>query len=269
MSCRTERPSARLLRVSDQPLASEPRRNGIQVISRVADVLRALEHAPDGLSLSELALAVAIPKSSVHRLVSALEAEDFVTPAGVGKIHLGSGIARLGAATRDGLRDQIRPFLVRLHQQLEDTVDLAVLDGSNARFIDHIPAPHRLRAVSAVGAAFPLYCTANGKALLAAMPEEQASALLPARLPALTEHTITARKDLWAELDRIRAERVAYDREEHTLGICALGAIIRDPYGPVAAISVPVPAQRFAGNEHDLAKALLQACDECSELLGA
>lgn len=255
--------------MAEQPAAAEARRNGIQVVARVGDVLRALERAPDGLSLSELALAVGMAKSTVHRLVSALEAEEFVTPAGAGKIHLGRGIARLGAATRGGLRDHIRPFLVRLQQELEETVDLSVLDAASVRFIDHIPAPHRLRAVSAVGATFPLYCTANGKAFLAAMPEEQASALLPARLPALTDQTITARKDLWAELNRVRAEGVAYDREEHTDGICAVGAIVRDPYGPVAAISVPVPAQRFEGNEGTLVRGLLRACDGCSVALGA
>lgn len=255
--------------MTEQRLAKEPRRNGIQVIARVGDVLRTLERAPDGLSLSELSIAVGLPKSTVHRLVSALEAEDFVTPAGAGKIHLGRGIAQLGAATRDGLRDQMHPFLVRLHQELQETVDLAVLDGSLARFIDHIAAPHRLRAVSAIGAAFPLHCAANGKAILAAMPEEQAAELLPARLPSLTDNTITARKDLWEELDRIRVSGVAYDREEHTLGICAVGAIVRDPYGPVAAISVPVPTQRFVGSETMLAAALTRTCAACSAELGA
>jgi DNA-binding IclR family transcriptional regulator len=249
--------------------ASEPRRSGIQVVSRVADVLRALARSPEGLGLSELALAVGMPKSTVHRLVAALELEEFVSPARAGKIQLGRGIARLGAATRDGVRDQIRPFLLRLHQQLEETVDLSVIEGSAARFIDHIPAPHRLRAVSAIGALFPLHCTANGKALLAAMPEEQASAVLPTRLPALTPKTITSRRELWAQLAQIREDGVAHDREEHTLGICAVGAVVCDPYGPVAAISVPVPTQRFIGNEAELARVLLETCRACSIELGA
>lgn len=255
--------------MAEQRSAAEGRRNGIQVVARVGDVLRALEQAPEGLSLSELALAAGMPKSTVHRLVSALEAEDFVTPPAAGKVRLGRGIARLGAAVRGGLREQIRPFLLRLHQELDETVDLAILDGSTVRFIDHIPAPHRLRAVSAVGAEFPLHCTANGKALLAAMSEEEANALLPARLPARTEHTITSRRELWAELEHVRAERVAYDREEHTIGISAVGAVIEDPYGPVAAISVPVPVQRFSGNEQTVSRHLLQICAECSEMLGA
>jgi DNA-binding IclR family transcriptional regulator len=237
-------------------------------VARAADVLRALSDAPDGLSLSELAAAVAMPKSTVHRLVSALEIEEFVTPARRGKIHLGRGIARLGAATRDGLRDEVRPFLLKLHHELEETVDLSVLEGGGARFIDHIPAPHRLRAVSAVGASFPLHCTANGKALLAAMAEGEVVAVLPARLPALTPNTITSRKELWKELQRVRADGVAYDREEHTLGICAVGAVINDPYGAVAAVSVPVPAQRFMGNEAALAQVLFRVCADCSHALG-
>jgi DNA-binding IclR family transcriptional regulator len=249
-------------------VAPESRRSGIQVVARVADVLRALAGAPDGLSLSELALSVELPKSTVHRLVSALESEEFVGAASSGRLRLGRGIARLGAATRDSLRDQIRPFLLLLHEQLDETVDLSVHDGAGVRFIDQLSAPHRLRAVSAVGATFPLHCTAPGKAFLAVMTREERSAALPTRLPALTPETITSRKQLWEELDRVRAEGVAYDREEHTLGICAVGALVRDPYRAVAAISVPVPAQRFAGNEVELARAVVDVCDECSRQLG-
>jgi DNA-binding IclR family transcriptional regulator len=249
-------------------VAPESRRSGVQVIERVADVLRALAAAPDGLSLSELALSVEMPKSTVHRLVSALESEEFVATAPSGRLRLGRGIARLGAATRDSLRDQVRPSLLRLHQQLDETVDLSVLDGVSVRFIDQLSAPHRLRAVSAVGAAFPLHCTAPGKAFLAAMSKGELRAALPARLPALTPETITSRKELWEELDRVRAEGVAYDREEHTLGICAVGAVVRDPNRVVAAISVPVPAQRFAGNEVKLARAVVEVSGDCSRQLG-
>jgi DNA-binding IclR family transcriptional regulator len=259
----------KLVRVTDQTLTPDSRRNGIQVVARVGELLRALERAPAGLTLSELAADLGMPKSTVHRLISALEAEEFVTPARLGRVRLGRGIARLGAATRGGLREQLRPFLIRLQQDVDETVDLSVLDAHTIRFIDQVPAPHRLRAVSAVGAAFPLHCTANGKALLAAMPEEQVRALLPARLPALTVHTITTRKDLWSELEEIRVTGVAVDREEHSLGICAVGAAIWDPYGPVAAMSIPVPALRFEGHEARLGEALGRVTHECSEQLGA
>jgi DNA-binding IclR family transcriptional regulator len=113
-----------------------------------------------------------------------------------------------------------------------------------------------------------MHCCAPGKAFLAAMSKAELAGALPRRLPALTPNTITSRKELWEVLDRVRADGVAYDREEHTLGICAVGAVVRDPYRALAAISVPVPAQRFAGNEAELAGALVEVCGECSRQLG-
>ena len=122
-------------------------------------------------------------------------------------------------------------------------------------------------AVSAIGARFPLYCTANGKALLAALPVDRALALLPARLPRLTPHTIATRAALLRELEQIRAGGVAFDRQEHTEGICAVGAAVLNAEGPVAAISLPVPTPRFRGSEKRYARAVAAAAREASRLL--
>lgn len=249
------------------PTEAAASRSGLQLIARAADVLRALERTPQGAGLSELALAVGLPKSTVHRLVGALEAEDFVSSSD-GRIRLGRGLARLGAATRSGVRDALHVWLLRLAQEVDETVDLSVLDGVSMRFIDQVPSTRRLRAVSAVGACFPLHCTANGKALLAALPVEQAAAILPPRLQPLTRATITSRRELWTELGRVRETGVAYDREEHTEGICAVGAVVRDAFGVAAAISVPVPAQRFHQREQELSERVLEICAGATKALG-
>jgi DNA-binding IclR family transcriptional regulator len=238
------------------------RDGGVQVITRAADILRALDDVPAGLSLSEIAERVGLAKSTVHRLVVALEAEGFVISASPnGRARLGPGLAVLAAAATGDLVGHLRPHLLELATGLEETVDLAVLDGDDVLFIDQIAAPRRLRAVSAIGARFPLYCTANGKALLAAQPREEASQLLPARLPGRTPATITSRTRLWEELDEVRRTGVAYDREEHTLGICAVGASVRDRLGHLVAITVVVPTQRFTRNEARLAERLLETRD--------
>ena len=122
--------------------------------------------------------------------------------------------------------------------------------------------------LSAVGASFPLHCTANGKALLAALPGDEALALLPARLERLTPSTIVARAALLDELARIRCDGVAVDREEHTVGICAVGAVVHDTTGPAAAISVPVPTPRFAGNEARYTAAVRAAAAAATAVLG-
>lgn len=243
-------------------------RPGIQAIARAGSVLRALERSPEGLTLQELSAAVELPKSTVHRLVAALTTEELVGTAPGGRIRLGGGLARLGAATRQALGHDLMPVLQQLHSGLDETVDLAVLDGTVARFVEQLPAPHRLRAVSAVGAAFPLHCTANGKALLAALPEHEALALLPARLERFTPSTITRRDELIDHLAQIREAGVAIDREEHTEGICAVGAAILDAAGaPVAAISVPVPTPRFRGAENRYVEALTSAATAAAERL--
>ncbi|HSS03953.1 MAG TPA: IclR family transcriptional regulator [Solirubrobacterales bacterium] len=246
---------------------SAPRRHGVQTIARAAAVLRALERAPHGLGLGEIATAVELPKSTVHRLVAALAEEDLIAQEPGGKVRLGGGIARLAAAGREALSERLRPILLELRRDLDETVDLAVLDGAAVRFVDQIPAPRRLRASSAAGEVFPLHCSANGKALLAAMPEEQTLALLPRRLPRLTPHTIVSRDELRVELAQIRREGVALDHEEHTEGICAAGAVVIDASGPVAAISVPVPVQRFRGEEERIAERVKGAASTGSELL--
>lgn len=248
---------------------TDSHRRGVQSIARAGRLLRALEAAPDGLGLVELATAVELPKSTVHRLVGALASEGLVRAGGGGHVTLGPLLERLAAATRLTLPERVRPALEALRAELQETVDLAVLDGAELRFVDQLPAPHRLRAVSAVGESFPLHCSANGKALLAALPRERALALLPARLPRLTPATLVSRAALEAELDAIRAGGgVAFDREEHTEGICAVGAAVRDASGaPVAAVSVPVPTPRVRRAERRLARAVLGAAADAERLL--
>jgi DNA-binding IclR family transcriptional regulator len=242
---------------------------GVQVIARAAQILRALDGEPNGLSLSQLSERLALPRSTVHRVVSALAAEGLLAAASPnGRVRLGPEIARLALASRRELRLELRPYLQRLFDTLNETVDCAVLDGDHVRFIDQIAAPHRLRAVSSVGATFPLHCTANGKALLAELTPEEVARVLPTRLRRCTDATITVRADLMTELDKIRETKVAFDREEHTTGISAAGIAIRDPFGALAAISVPMPTQRFGGREAEIAEALTSVRSDILRGLG-
>jgi DNA-binding IclR family transcriptional regulator len=232
---------------------------GIQVIFRVGNILRVLREHPEGLNPSQLAKEVKLPRSTVHRIISALESERLIdlNPSN-GHIRLGLGLVSLAAAVDSDLRRELRPFLEQLYLAVDETIDLAVLSGEQLLFVDQVAAPHRLRAVSGIGMTFPLYCTANGKAMLAALPREQIERILPQELPSFTQRTITDRARLLEEIEQIRTELVAFDREEHTLGICAVGVAIQRPGGRLAAISIPAPSIRFYGNEQKLATALLE-----------
>lgn len=233
-------------------------RSGVQVVRRVAQILTALRDDPAGLSLSQIASRTGLARSTVHRLVNALESEEFVSSASPsGRFRLGSAVAALAQSSNRDVVLTYHPLLSELSRTLNETVDLAVLEYDQVRFVHQLAASqHRLRAVSAIGALFPAYCTANGKALLATLPDEDLIRLLPARLQATSEHTVTDRDALLSELADVRRTHVAFDREEHTEGICAVGATVVDFSGRPLGISVPMPAQRFYGNEERLADAL-------------
>lgn len=242
--------------------ASEPRRSdGVQVVQRVARILTALKDDGAGLSLSQIARRVDLPRSTVHRLILALEAERLVAPASAsGGYRLGPALAGLAVVSEQGLVLAAHQFLVELSHEIDETVDLSVLRHDLVLFVDHIDAPHRLRAVSSLGALFPAHCTANGKALLASLPNDRLERLLPDRFPQLTPNTITSRSRLLAELGTVRELGIAFDREEHTLGIGAVGIAVAGAAGELAAVSIPVPAQRFYGNEERLSRSLVATC---------
>ncbi len=239
---------------------AERDRAGVQVIRRAAQILDALKDAPTGLSLSQVAARTGLARSTVHRLLGALELESFVVAlSSGGRYRLGPAISALAAAGQRDYFLDFYPVMTRVSREVKETVDLAVLEHDHVRFAHQIAAMHRLRAVSSVGAMFPAHCTANGKALLAELPDDQIRRLLPERLDQLTPNTISDREDLILSLETIRETGIALDLEEHPLGIAAVGVALSDSEGHTVAITVPMPAQRFYGNEEATAKALLSA----------
>jgi DNA-binding IclR family transcriptional regulator len=250
-------------------MAGRRAQNGVQVIERAARILRELAEFPDeGLSLNSLAERSGLARSTVHRLVAALQTETFVVPASPGgRVKLGPGLVALAVIASPDLAREIHPWAARLSHEINETVDISVLQHDQVLFVDQVAAPRRLRAVSAVGSLFPAHCPAPGKALLATLRDDQVAQLLPPKLESLTPNTITSRDDLLAELETVRRTRIAYDREEHTPGICAVAGVVRDASGRVASISVPMPAQRFYGHERKLAETLLRMCGEIDRAL--
>jgi len=125
-----------------------------------------------------------------------------------------------------------------------------------------------LTAISAVGVSFPLHSSANGKAMLAAMADDDIAKLTRRlRLTAVTPNTITSWDQLEREIEQIRSQGIAFDREENSLGICAVSVAIRSSIGELAAISIPVPTQRFTETEAELTKVLIAHRDRLQKRL--
>ncbi len=250
--------------------ASTAGSSGIQVIARAAAILRALEDEPQGLSLGQLAERVGLPRSTVQRIVGALASEHLLIAASPGAgVKLGPALVRLASSADVRMERLLRPVLAKLSSSLKETVDLSALKGHEVIFIDQIPGAHRLRAVSAIGESFPLHCTANGKALLSLLSDEKWTRLVTRHLRAFTPYSITHLESLKREVEDCRRSHIAYDREEHTEGITAIGTALLDPLGRPLAISIPVPTTRFARLESRLVTELLRARGEIESLLTA
>jgi DNA-binding IclR family transcriptional regulator len=219
-------------------------RNGIQVIARAASVLRALKGAHDGMSLGQIAERVGLPRSTVQRIVGALQAERLVIASSSGAgVRLGPELHALAEAARYSIVETLRPLLQAMSDETGETVDLAVLRGQRMIFIDQIPGTHRLRTVSSVGEAFPLTTTANGKACLALMSDDEVERL--ARAEWTRAHSVRDKAKFMKEIHGIRESGIAFDIDEHTNGISAVGIGFTDWKGDLYAISVPAPSARF------------------------
>ncbi len=249
-------------------IVEKPQSNqGVQVISRAADILRALKNEHKGLSLGQIADRVGLPRSTVQRIVNALQAERFVMASSAeGGFRLGPELQSLAEAGRINIAEMIRPLLSRLAKETGETVDLAVYRQDHMVFVDQVVGTHRLRTVSAVGEAFPLSNTANGKAALAMLGDDAAASLVARELKEMPEPRRPL-SDIIREIEEVRVDRVAYDLNEHTDGISAIGAAFRDPNGLIYAISIPVPSHRFDGKKDRLRQALAKTLKEVTGAL--
>ena len=239
---------------------------GIQVIARAAAVLRALRDDTTGMSLGQIAEKVGLPRSTVQRIVGALQEERLVIASGAGgSIRLGPEISALAESTRYSVVEECRLTLSELSARLGETVDLSVLRGAVMIFLDQVPGTHRLRAISSVGEVFPLTTTANGRAALARLPPSQALRLAADEW---ARRGIVAQPEAFsALLDQVRLTGLAFDLDEHTDGISAVGAAFTDRAGEIHAISVPIPSTRFAARRADVEQAVSVAVARIGRLL--
>ena len=241
-----------------------------QSIERAAAILSALESAPQGRSVTEIADEVGLARFTVHRTLKALERVQFVAVVSAqGGFRLGPALMRLAVSSSSWIIAMVHPRLEELSSKIDETVDLAVLAGRYVRFIDQVQAAHRLQAVSQVGLDFPLHCTANGKAILAELDDAAIERLVGRHLEALTASSHTDIAALLAELESVRSRGFAFDQEEHHEGICAIGTVIHNPHGLSLAVSVPIPAPRFADRRDDVAERLLETRARIEEELGS
>jgi DNA-binding IclR family transcriptional regulator len=209
--------------------------------------------------LREIATALRAPRSSTYALLRTLVNREWVKTDISGNFYsLGIRSLLVGTSFLDA-DPHVRAVtaeLARLAEQLDETVHMARIDGTNVVYLATQESHQYLRANSRVGRRLPAYATSLGKAILA----ERTTADIPDELAPLTAHTITDRDQLVRELDEVREQGYATDDEENSLGLRCFGFALRYSSPVTDAISCSVPIARLTPQrELDIIEALSAA----------
>ncbi|KWX04559.1 hypothetical protein TH66_07635 [Carbonactinospora thermoautotrophica] len=186
--------------------------------------------------LADIAAATGLPKSTVHRILQTLIGHGFAVSGGAGEYRPGPRVLTLAGQVmaRWDPAQAATPLLRALHDRTGLTVHLAMLAGDEAVYVEKIEGRLPYQLASRVGMPLRLHCTAIGKAILAALAEEEARVILDrAGMERHTPRTVTDPDTLLAQLRQIRARGFAVDDEENEPGVRCVGAAVRDHLGRV------------------------------------
>jgi DNA-binding IclR family transcriptional regulator/sugar lactone lactonase YvrE len=231
--------------------------DGTGSLEKALDVLEAVGASSEGLSQAALTARLALPRTTVYRLLATLVARGLLRRDPLRKVYcLGFRcfeMARQAYATPD-LVAAAASELRTLRDLTGETSYLATLDGQEVISLDRFDGAHSERSAAALGQRKPVHCTSQGKAILAALEPQARDALLrELNLKPMTPHTISDRRRLQAELKITAARGWSIDDEEIVLGVRCVGAPVVDGAGKVrGAISIAGPAWRLTRERIEL-----------------
>lgn len=229
---------------------------GNQSIQKAFTILRTIAAHPEGIGVTGIAHALDMHKSTVSRMVATLYEEGVVDRNG-NLFTVGDGLALLAAGSvwPDNLIRIARPILQQLSDATGETINLALNDQSNKRYVHYIfqiDSIYNLQISDWTGRLYPLHSSVDGKVLLAWRGEAEIHRYLSGSrgLEQFTQSTITDPKKLWVHLAQIRKNGYAVTDGEYEDGIYAVSVPIFAPDGSViASFCVGGPKFRFPQGE--------------------
>jgi DNA-binding IclR family transcriptional regulator len=244
----------------------------VQSVDRAVAILEILARDEEA-GVTEVARELGVHKSTASRLLAALNRRELVSQdTARGRFRLGVGLVRLaGAASRKlDLVQESRQVCRALATEVGETVNLAILSGRDALYLDQVAGPAALSPHNWAGQRIPLHATSDGKVLLAYLPTAEIADHLTAPLQRFTEHTITAPAEFGRLLGAVRRRGYATTVGELEEGLTAVAAPVRNGEGTVvASISASGPSFRIpAGRVGAVADSVRRAAAEISRRLG-
>lgn len=250
------------------------RQQQVKSAGRALDIIEGLAQAPDGLGFTDLARQQRIPKSSLHALLATLTERGYVALDPRRRTYgLGIRAWEIGQAYRSH-QDLVRtalPVMERVVGAINETVQLAVLDGIDNVYLAKVDCSHPVRLQSEVGKRLYAHATGLGKVLLAHCPDAELRARFAGvAFPDLGAGAIADIGALLRAVADIRDRGFAVDDQEYTAGLrCVAVPVYDHDQQAIAALSASIPLMR--ANQEALAaalRAIAAASIEISHQLG-
>ena len=253
-------------------MAEHAPENPVHSVERALTVLEALGRKPQGYGCTELGQLLQMHKSTVHRIVSTLRACGFAEKDPHTDCYkLGSKIIYLGLKALKNLdfRKTAIPYMQELVEISRETVQLAVLDRGEILIVEQDQSPEAVTVN--LGLRGQVHCTAEGKALLAGLPNEKVVEILNSQgMQRHTVNTITETGRMISHLEKVRAQGFAVNAEETVEGVRAIAAPVYDHTGNIiAALNITGPSSRLTLERvYRLVAVLKETCESLSMQLG-
>ncbi len=221
-------------------------------VTRSLRVLEAVaQHQP--VTVGELTKIFGLPKSTLQRTLVTLAEAGWLRASrkDTTRWEIGARVLAVRPAALQGssLFAAAREPMIRLRDTVNETIHLSVPDALQCMVVvDRVDCDQAVRTFHTIGDTSPLHATAVGRAILAHLPRRDVEDLIAAGLERFSDTTPVEPDELRAELDRIRTDGYAVNRNQYRPGVCAVAAAVLDEDGtPLAAVAVSMPEARYDG----------------------
>ncbi|AEB28558.1 IclR family transcriptional regulator [Francisella hispaniensis] len=231
----------------------------IQVITRAVNVLKSIAGKPDGMSLGEIAKQIYLPRSTVQRIVAALETEGFIRSEGAGKILLGPEVFKLISSSHADIIALTQDSLSKLSAKIQETVVITQPYDSDLLIVHRFIVNRELQVLPRIGALIPIYKSSSGRAILALHTDDEIVEILGEQIP--------NDKELFEKIAKIREEGIEFDYGEVIKGIVSIGVAINTFLGTYG-ISILAPMHRFDSRKEFYFNELLKTKSKILDEIG-
>ena len=245
----------------------------VQSIDRAVRILECFSEEKKELKLTEISERLGLNKSTVHGIISTLKYHGFISQdEETQKYKLGIRFVGFGDLVINSMniRNAAVPVIDKVCEKIEETVHLAMLDGTDVVWIEKRECNKSIKTSTTIGARLPAYTTADGKIMICYQNKDKIKNYLPKRIPQHTKNTITNKAEFIKRLFEVKNKGYTIDNEEYVEGLKCVAAPIFDHEGKVRfSLSTTGPAFRMNDERiKEIVIIIKEAANEISSRIG-